>query len=269
MNVLVTGGHGFLGSYIVNRLLDRGFYVRIFGRSVNAFSVPEGVSFYQGNLCDLRALERAVQGIDCVFHVASKTGIWGKWDDFFETNVLGTRNVITACKRSRVKKLVYTSTPSVVFNGKDIQGGDESMPYGKKWLCSYAQTKAIAEREILQANEKHGLRTTAIRPHLIWGIGDPHLIPQIIQRARDKKLMIIGSADNLVDITHVENAAHAHMLASDALDSGIAAGKAYFISDGLPVSLWGWINELLLRVGELPVTRTISFKKSLLHGFLV
>jgi nucleoside-diphosphate-sugar epimerase len=266
MKALVTGGGGFLGRYVVQKLCARGAEVAILGRSPQPVIEAQGVKVYQGEIENYKNVKEASQGCDVVFHIAAKAGIWGSWNSFFQTNVIGTRNVINACKEQEITRLIYTSTPSVVFNGDSIEGADESLPYGRNWLSHYAHTKAIAEAEILAANNDEGLRTIALRPHLIWGIGDPHLVPRIVERARAGKLRIIGNGDNRVDITHVENAAHAHLLACDALENGNAEGKPYFISQDQPVVLWEWINELLTRLNIRPVQKKISLNKAYVLG---
>ena len=266
MKALVTGGGGFLGRYVVKKLCERGAEVAILGRSLQPAIEAHGVKVYQGEIENFNSVKDACQGCDVVFHIAAKAGIWGSWKSFFQPNVIGTRNVVNACKEQGVTRLIYTSTPSVVFNGNSFEGADESLPYGCNWLSHYAHTKAIAEAEILAANNDGGLRTIALRPHLLWGIGDPHLIPRVVARARAGKLRIIGNGLNRVDITHVDNAAHAHLLAFDALENGNVGGRAYFISQDQPVVLWEWINELLTRLNIRPVEKRISLKKAYVLG---
>ncbi len=266
MKALVTGGGGFLGRYVVKKLCERGAEVAILGRSPQPAIEAHGVKVYQGEIENFNSVKDACQGCDVVFHIAAKAGIWGSWKSFFQPNVIGTRNVVNACKEQGVTRLIYTSTPSVVFNGNSFEGADESLPYGCNWLSHYAHTKAIAEAEMLVANNDGGLRTIALRPHLLWGIGDPHLIPRIVARARGGKLRIIGNGRNRVDITHVDNAAHAHLLAFDALENGNAGGRAYFISQDQPVVLWEWINELLTRLNIRPVEKRISLNKAYVLG---
>ncbi len=258
MRILVTGGGGFLGSYLVKRLKERGYQITVYGRSPRPQLEAQGFRVFQGDIADSPSLKEACQGMDAVFHIAAKAGVWGSWKSYYEPNVIGTRNVLSACRANGVERLVYTSTPSVVFSGASLQGEDESLPYGRNWLCHYAHTKAIAEREVLEANEPVGLRTIAIRPHLLWGIGDPHLVPRIVQRAKSGRLRIVGAGRNLVDITHVANAAGAHLQALDALDGGEAAGRPFFISQGEPVYLWQWINRLLEGLNIAPVSKRIS-----------
>ncbi len=266
MKTLVTGGGGFLGRYIVKKLLERGWEVAILGRSPQPDLEDQGVKLFQGDLEDVNLVEVACKGRDAVFHVAAKAGIWGDLKSFYQPNIVGTHNVISACQRHGVGRLVYTSTPSVVFNRQSFQNADETLPYGRNWLCHYAQTKSMAEKEVLFSHQSNGLRTTALRPHLIWGVGDPHLLPRVIERAKSGRLRIVGDGKNLVDITHVENAAEAHLLALDALEKGAAGGKAYFISQGEPVRLWEWINELLRGLSIPLGTKKISLKKAYAVG---
>ncbi|MEO0794150.1 MAG: NAD-dependent epimerase/dehydratase family protein [Verrucomicrobiota bacterium] len=257
MKVLVTGSGGFLGSEVVTLLLARGYQVRGYGRSPQPENVDRGVEVHPGNLTDYDAVTKAVDGCDAVFHVAAKAGIWG--DDFYETNVTGSRNILKACQEQGVSRLVYTSTPSVVFSGKPFEGGDESLPLNPdNELSPYAKTKAIAEGEMIAAHAPDKLRICALRPHLIWGVGDPHLVPRVVAKAKTGRLRIVGEGDNQVDLTHVKNAAQAHLLALDALEKGTAGGKAYFLSDGAPVSLWKWINDLFARLEVPAIEKKIS-----------
>ena len=266
MKILVTGGGGFLGRYIVKKLLRRGCEVAILGRSPQPDLQKRGIKLFQGNLTDVALVESACKGRDAVFHAAAKAGIWGSLNSYYQPNIVGTHNVISACHKHEVGRLVYTSTPSVVFNRQSFENADESTPYGRDWLCHYARTKSIAEQEVLFSHQPRGLRTIALRPHLIWGIGDPHLLPRVISRARSGRLRIVGDGQNRVDITHVSNAADAHLLALDALESESAGGRAYFISQGEPVCLWEWVNEILQGLSIPPVVKKISLKKAYAVG---
>ncbi len=257
MKILVTGGNGFLGGEIVRQLLARGDEVISVQRSpTHEFQPQSGAVYLRGDIAKYDSIVDHFKGVDAVIHVAAKAGYWGSWNSYFQPNVLGTENVINACREQGIKTLVYTSTPSVVFTGKAISGQDESMPYGEKWLCHYAHTKRIAEEKALKAD----IHSVALRPHLIWGAGDNHLIPRLLARARSGKLRIVGDGQNRVDITHVFNAARAHLLALDKLitEPETINGKAYFLSQGEPVVLWEWINDLLQRVDIKPVTRKVS-----------
>jgi nucleoside-diphosphate-sugar epimerase len=266
MKALVTGGGGFLGGAVVRLLRARGDAVRSFTRSAYPWLDELGVEQSLGDLADLAAVERAAEGCDVVFHVAAKAGAWGRYSDFFDTNVTGTRNVIAACQKLGIRKLVYTSTPSVVHDGKDIEGGNESLPYPKHFDAYYTQTKAEAEKAVLAANGPE-LATVSLRPHLIWGPSDPHLIPRILAKAREGKLRRIGSRPVKVDVTYIDNAADAHILACDRLAVGSpCAGRAYFISNGEPVDLWAFIDRILALAGLPQVNRTVSAWKARLAG---
>jgi len=254
--VLVTGGTGFLGRRMVDRLLAQGRAVTVLARTPAPDLEARGVRFVRAALDDEAAVRAACRGVGTVFHVAAKVGVWGRHEDFFRANVLGTRAIIAGCREHGVPRLVYTSTPSVVYNGLGIAGADESLPLTTDCPSAYPLTKAVAEREVLAANSP-ALRTVALRPHLIWGAGDPHLVPRVLARAKAGRLRIIGSGANRVDMVHVENAVDAHLLAETALAQK-AAGRAYFITNGEPVALWDWINSLLTALGEPPVTRHVS-----------
>ncbi len=254
MKVLVTGGGGFLGGAIVRKLLARGDTVRSFTRSAYPWLAELGVEQVHGNLDHLPDVQTAVAGCEVVYHVAAKAGIWGRYADFYATNVLGTKNVIAACQFAGVNRLIYTSTPSVVHTGGDLEGATETLPYATQFLAHYPATKAIAEQAVLAANSAE-LNTVALRPHLIWGPGDPHLIPRVLARAKTGKLRRIGTRPVKVDVTYVDNAADAHLLAADRIAN--CAGKAYFISNDEPLLLWDFLNRILVGAGLELVTRSI------------
>lgn len=268
-STLVTGGTGFLGRHLVERLLAAGRSVTVLGRTPAPDLEQRGVRFISASLADPAhhaAIAAACAGIETVFHVAAKVGVWGHYDDFFRTNVLGTRALLDGARTHGVRQFVYTSSPSVVYNGRALANADESLPLTTACPSPYPLTKAIAEREVLAANSAT-LRTVALRPHLIWGVGDPHLVPRVLARARAGRLRIVGDGQNQVDMVHVENATDAHLLAETALtrchpigDTYRVAGRAYFITNGEPVRLWDWINALLTALGEPPVTRRLSLR---------
>jgi 2-alkyl-3-oxoalkanoate reductase len=220
MHALVTGGGGFLGRYIVEALLARGDRVRSFGRGAYPKLEAAGVEVVRGDLRDSVALGAACVGIDCVFHTAALPGIGLDRDEFEAVNQRGTESLLSAARFCGVKSFVYTSSPSVVFAGVDQRGVDESAPYDFGWMDAnrafYSYTKACAEQAVLSANDDE-FRTCALRPHLIWGPRDTHLIPRLIARAEAGRLRRVGDGTNLVDITYVENAAAAHLQVADAL----------------------------------------------------
>jgi 2-alkyl-3-oxoalkanoate reductase len=257
---LVTGANGFLGSCLVRHLLDRGYQVRALVRSQSSAAGSTEVEVVHGDLRQIESVEAACRDMDVVFHVAAVSGIWGSWKHFHTNNTLATMNVVDACLNSKVPKLVYTSSPSVTFSGEHQINVDESAPYAKKWLCHYPHSKALAERFVLDANDNARLMTCSLRPHLIWGPGDHHLIPRLIARAKDGKLMRVGDGTNQIDNIFVDNAAIAHIQAAEAMRAGSpVCGSAYFISQGDPVNCWEWINEILKMAGLGRVKRSISY----------
>ncbi|MDD2272518.1 MAG: NAD-dependent epimerase/dehydratase family protein [Desulfuromonadaceae bacterium] len=268
MKVLVTGGGGFLGGAIVRMLRERGDEVRSFSRSDYPALTQLGVEQLRGGLDDRHAVSAAAKGCDLVFHVAAKAGVWGRYHDFYQTNVVGTENVVAACRQNGISRLVYTSSPSVVFDGNDVEGGNEALPYPPRHEAHYPATKALAEQLVLAANSPD-LAVVSLRPHLIWGPGDNHLVPRIIARGRAGRLRRIGTRPNLVDTVYVDNAARAHLLAAAQLSPGsIVAGKSYFISNGEPLPLWEMVNRILATADVPPVTRTIAPKLAYSVGCL-
>jgi nucleoside-diphosphate-sugar epimerase len=255
--VLVTGGGGFLGRAVVEQLIDRGDSVRSLARREYPDLRAMGVEVLRGDIGDADAVRAACLDCDAVIHVAAKAGVWGGYREYYEPNVRGTENVIAACRAAGGGRLVYTSTPSVVFDGRDMAGVDESAPYPKRFFNHYGATKAAAERAVLAANGGD-LRTLALRPHLIWGPGDTQLLPRFVAQQRAGKLRRLGRGEHLIDTTYIDDAARAHVLALDALqDNPNAAGRAYFISQGEPIPLWHMINGMLAAAGCGPVTRVV------------
>jgi nucleoside-diphosphate-sugar epimerase len=223
----------------------------------------------RADLRNRQAVLDACRDIDLVYHAGAVTNLTGPWEYFRAINTQGTRHVIDGCLQHGVGRLVYTSTPSVTFDGTDQKGVDESAPYPNRWLCHYQHSKALAEQEVLAANGRSGLLTCALRPHLIWGPRDRHLIPQIIARARSGKLRRVGNGTHQIDTVYVQNAAWAHLRAAEALTLGSpVAGRTYFISQGEPVNCWQWINRLLA-LAQLPeVARSISFSAAWVVGLV-
>ena len=259
MRYLVTGGGGFLGRHIVDQLLQRGQDVSVLGRREYPDLARCGVRTIQGGVEDKDGLLEACKGVDAVFHVAAKTGISGRHADYVQTNITGTRNVLAACKVCGVGRLVYTSTPSVVYGREPIENGNEDLPYPAHFLTSYAQTKAEAERLVLAANGGGNLYTCALRPHLIWGPGDTNLVPRIIARAKSGRLRRVGNGDNLVSVSYVENSARAHLLACDRLErSSPVCGRPYFINEPEPVNCWDFITRILHTAGVTPPQKSLS-----------
>lgn len=261
---LVTGGGGFLGTAIVRLLVDRGIRVRSFARNRYPHLDALGVEQIQGDLAEERSAHRACSGVDVVFHTAAKAGVWGPYGAFYRANSLGTFRIIEACQESGVPRLVFTSSPSVVFDGTDKAGVDESVPYPQRYTTHYQATKAAAEKAVLAAASSK-LAVVVLRPHLIWGPGDPHLTPRILQRA--ESLRIVGDGTNRVDTVYVDNAARAHLLAADRLaETREISGRCYFISQDDPIPLWEMINRILEAGGKAPVQKCVSFPAAWLAG---
>lgn len=272
--VLVTGGGGFLGQYVVRQLLERGDSVRVVARGDYPVLRDLGAQTLRGDIRDISFMTEACSGIQMVHHTAALPGIWGRQEDFFSTNVGGTETVLGACRKNGVTRLVYTSSPSVIYSGGHISGlSEKQLPYPSSHNCIYSRTKAIAERMVLAADrspvEGEGLlRTVALRPHLIWGPGDRNLIPRLVQRAGQGRLKIVGNGTNRVDVVYVENAAQAQLVASDALRDrpGQVSGKAFFITQQEPVELWPFINRILELAGVPAVTGRVPYPAAWLIG---
>jgi nucleoside-diphosphate-sugar epimerase len=261
MNALVTGGGGFVGRRLVELLLERGDSVRFLARGKYPEVEALGAEGIQVDLRDKDALNGVMEGIDTVFHVAAKAGVWGPYDEYYGINVQGTMNVLDAAENNGVKRFVYTSTPSVVSYTSDIENGGQDIPYAQSYAAHYPATKAEAEQMVLTANSEH-IATCSLRPHLIFGPRDPHLLPRFVEGALKGRLRIIGEGTNKVDFTYVDNVAWAHIDAALALENHLSpcAGKAYFISNGEPVALWPWFNELLVSLGEPPLKKRLGHK---------
>ena len=259
MTALVTGAGGFLGQYLVEQLIARGQPVRTLSRKSYPALARLGVDMREGDLRDAETVHAACQDVDVVYHAAGVAGIWGSWEHYHGINTVGTKHVVAACQDHGVPRLVYTSSPSVTFDGSHQRNIDETVAYPDRWLCHYPHTKALGEQLALAANSET-LATCALRPHLIWGPRDNHLIPRLISRAQTGQLRIVGDGQNLVDMVYVENAAEAHLQAADALTPGApVCGRAYFITQGEPVNCWQWINEILALAELDPVTKRIGF----------
>jgi nucleoside-diphosphate-sugar epimerase len=261
MKALVTGANGFLGSYLVRLLLESGYEVTAMTRRRDEMLATMDLDVVHGDVRSFDNVLEACRGQEVVFHTAGVSGIWGSWKHFHGNNTIGTRNVVEACIQTNVKKLIYTSSPSVTFNGDHQMNVNESVGYPKKWLCHYPHSKALAEQYVLQADDDPDLMTCALRPHLIWGPGDKHLIPRLFKRARSKQLRRVGDGTNQVDTIYVENAAFAHIQAAEAMkeQGSPVCGSAYFISQDDPVNCWQWINEVLALGGVPRIKQSISY----------
>lgn len=257
MNALVTGGGGFIGKALVNELVRRDFKVTSFSRGDYPELRKKGVNTISGDLSDSDSVLHATNNIDIVFHVAARAGTNGRYSEYYKTNVAGTENIINACKTNKIRYLIYTSSASVVFDGKDIEGSDESLPYPVHPVSHYTATKAIAEQLILKA-DCPDLRTLVLRPHLVYGPGDNHLLPAIISKAAKGKLRRIGKCRNLVDVSYIDNVVAAHISAARAIiENPEVSGNSFFITNGEPVLLWDFVDIILQTSGLEPVKKRI------------
>lgn len=260
MKALVTGGGGFLGGAIVRRLIERGDEVVTCQRGDYPWLKEIGAAVVRGDLANSDVCAEAVKGCDIVFHVAAKASVWGDLDAYRSANVTATSQLITRCEQADVGRFVFTSSPSVIFSGHDEEGVDEAAPYPQKYLANYPATKAEAERLVL--SRRRSLAAVSLRPHLIWGPRDNHLVPRIVDRAKRGKLKLVGPGDNLVDSTYIDNAVDAHILAADQLTQhggdAPCAGKAYFITNGEPLPIRELIDRILATAGLPPVGKRVS-----------
>ncbi len=268
--ILVTGGGGFLGRYIIERLIELNCTsIKSLGRAHQPLLDKLGVEVICGDLSDYDTVVDACRSCDIVFHTAAKAGVWGSYKDFYAVNVTGTENVIAGCQKHNVACLINTSTPSVLCAEHDIKNGNEKLSYPDTYPAYYPETKAEAEKMVSDASSAK-LRTISLRPHLIWGVRDPHIMPRLLERAGKKRLMRIGDGKNLVDMTHVKNAAEAHINAACAvMEKPEISGNNYFISDDAPVNLWDWIDEFLQKMNVPPITKSISFSKAYRIGCMM
>lgn len=257
MKILVTGGGGFLGKALVRKLLSQNHSVRSFSRGDYPELRDLGVETVSGDLSDYKAVHEAVRDCELVYHVGAKAGVWGPYEDYYATNVLGTQNVIEACRANSVQYLVNTSSPSVIFDGSDQEGNDESTPYPDKYLAYYPQTKALAEQTVMQANSDD-LKTVSLRPHLIWGPEDTQLIPRLVEQGKAGKLRLVGSGTKRIDAVYIDNAVDAHLnAATQLMHGGKCAGKTYFITNDDPWPFDRIVNGILDAAGVDPVTKKI------------
>lgn len=249
--ILVTGHGGFLGAAICRQLIAAGYQVRGLARGEYPELTRLGVESLRGSVTEVPDVEQAIRGVDGVIHTAALAGVWGPRRVYESVNISATDILLQGAKREGVSAFVYTSSPSVTFDGNPQSGIDEEVATPTRWLCDYPRTKAIAEQLVLDASDGTSFFACSLRPHLIWGVGDPHLIPRVIERCKSGRLRRVGTGKNLIDTVHVENAAYAHVLALQRMlgRDVRASGRAYFITDGAPVECWEWISTILRSAG--------------------
>lgn len=266
--ILVTGGGGFLGKAVCRQLRERGYQVRSFSRGAYPELEAMGVECRQGSLHELLSVTAALEGCSGVFHCAGNVDVWGRWKDLYATNVMGTEHVLAGMRTHGIQNVVFTSSPSVVCTSHSLKGVNESQPYPTRYLSAYPETKALAEKRVMSAHGK-GVHTVSIRPHFIWGPGDPHLLANLIVARKKNLLRPIGSRTNLVDAIYVDNAAQAHIQAFETLvqDPTRVGGKVYFVGQESPVNLWGFIDRMLESAGMDPLHTTRAVPLPVAYGF--
>ncbi len=261
MKVLVTGATGFLGQSTVTRLLAEGAQVSALGRNlkVGVDLDNQGAIFFNADLLDRKALQPAFEGQDFVIHCAALSSPWGKYRDFYNSNAIGTANVIDACKKAGVKRLVHVSTPSLYVDRRSRLNICEEDPLPKSSINFYAQTKRMAE-DIIDEAVSEGAPIVTIRPQGIIGPGDVSILPRLIRVAKRGILPIIGDGDNLIDLTYVDNVVESLVLALRAPNTVI--GKKYNISNGEPVRLYETLEYIFSSLGYKYKKKHLSFRKA-------
>ncbi|RBJ79777.1 NAD-dependent epimerase/dehydratase family protein [Pseudomonas sp. MWU12-2534b] len=257
MKILVTGASGFIGGRFARFALEQGLEVRVNGRRAEAVEhlVRRGAEFIPGDLSDADLVRELCRDVDTVVHCAGAVDLWGRYQDFHLGNVLVTENVVEACLKQRVQRLVHLSSPSVYFDGRDHLGlTEEQVP--KRFKHPYAATKYLAEQKVFGAQE-FGLEVIALRPRFVTGAGDMSIFPRLLKMQRKGRLAIVGNGLNKVDFTSVHNLNEA--LFSCLHAGGSALGKVYNISNGAPVPLWDVVNYVMRQMQVPQVTRYRSF----------
>lgn len=253
MKILVTGASGFIGGRFARFALEQGFDVRVSGRRAEGVEhlVRRGAEFIPGDLTDGLLVRDLCVDVDAVVHCAGHRGAWGRYQDFHRDNVLVTENVVEACLKQRVRRLVHLSSASLYFDGRShIDLTEEQLP--RRFRHPYAATKNLAEQKVFGAQE-FGLEVIALRPRFVTGAGDMSMFPRLLKMQRKGRLAIVGNGLNKVDFTSVQNLNEALM--SSLLNTGSALGRAYNISNGTPIPLWDVINYVMRQMNVPQVTR--------------
>lgn len=251
MKILVTGGGGFIGLALIKRLVKEGHDVSSFSRKFYPEHRKLGITGICGDICDTEQVDKACRGKQVVYHVAAKVAVWGPFNEFVKVNIGGTENLVKACQANRVKAIIFVSSASVVFNGSNLEGVDESRMIPERHISPYTRTKAGAEEIVLSSNCKD-LKTISLRPHLVWGPGDTQLIPGILARARKKALRIPGKGECMIDTTYIDNLVDALVLVLLKIETDSKIwGKSFFITDGKPVTVLTFLNNII-EAGDLP-----------------
>ncbi|MCU0847323.1 MAG: NAD-dependent epimerase/dehydratase family protein [Spirochaetes bacterium] len=260
---LVTGGSGMLGTAAVKLLADEGYPIRVL--DIKPFPGCAAIEYLKGDVRNRHDVDRACDGVDTVFHMAAE--VWNPRVPaarFDEVNIHGTRNIIAACIKNGVTRLVNTSSIDVVIHGmKPIVYGDESLPYPENGHSDhYSRTKMESEIEVISSNGKNGISTCSLRPAGIYGPGDRYHLPGLVEAARSGFNIRLGDGSACFSHVYSGNAAHAHVMAAKNLYPGSpVAGQCYFITDHYPASNFFTFLEPFLACLEIPPARkSIPFK---------
>jgi nucleoside-diphosphate-sugar epimerase len=269
MRVLVTGAGSMLLGGVARALSSRGDEVICLQRREIIFESSLNIKVIQGDIRDADAVMNAAAGCDAIVHGAAMVGVVGKWNDFRDINVDGTRHVIHAAQAHNIQRLVYVSTPSVAHVGSSLVGCGATPAVLSHGRALYAQSKALAEIEALAANSDE-LGVVALRPHLVWGPGDTQLVGRIIERATTGKLAMVGNGAALIDSTYIDNAISAHVAALDAVSpKSICAGKAYVISNGEPRPVAELLQGICMAAGVPFSPKKVPYRLALAAGTLL
>lgn len=243
--VLVTGATGFLGKYVVEELVEHGYQVRAFGRNraIGQSLVNASVTFIQGDLTNQEDLTKACQEMDMVVHAGALSTVWGPWEDFYQTNVLGTKYVLESCREAKIERLVYVSSPSIYAAPRDQLGIKESDVPQENRLNNYIRSKLASEKLF---KDYPDVSSVILRPRGLFGIGDTSILPRVLNLSQKIGIPLIGDGRQLMDMTCVENVALAIRL---ALETPQAAGEVYNITNGEPRAFRNLIEETLRGLG--------------------
>jgi nucleoside-diphosphate-sugar epimerase len=247
----VTGGSGFIGGALIERLRREGWDVRALARSERAAErVRErGAEPVSGELDDRESLRAGAEGCGLAFHAAAKVEDWGDPADFERLNVGGTQNVIDASREAGVRRLVHVGTEAALMAGQPLVQVDESAPLRPDSPVLYSSSKAKAEQLVRAANGDGGLETVVVRPRFVWGRGDTTLLPALIELVRSGRFRWVGGGRHLTATTHVDNTVEGLWLGA----TKAPAGGVYFVTDGEPVVFREFLTEMLGTQGvEIP-----------------
>lgn len=270
LRILVTGGQGFLGGALVKALVSLGFEnVAATARREAPELEALGVEVLRADLTDFDQVEACCADRDVVFHTAAKAGVWGSEESYEAINVQATYHLLGAARDHGVRYFIHTSSPSVTFQGHDSLDETEEAPYGFHPYNAYCRTKIDSERAVLSAHEPGVFHTLALRPHLIYGPGDPHLLPRVFEASRSGRLVRVGNGENWVDVTHITDTVSSHLCCLARRESEEIWGEAYFITSGRPIKLWDWLGRILQWKDLSPVKRGVPLKLATFLGWLI